>query len=118
MCKYPPLLVFTNEHRFADCDMFARFAGIGVSHVSQMIGGHGAALVIEATKESGEGEGEDLGMQVDAEHQAVECDEDEEDEDDSDASEVEDSEDNDEDDEDDNNCNDVADDGSRGSEEM
>ena len=111
--------MFTNEHRFADCNMFARFAGIGVSHVSQMMGGHGAALVIETTEESDEGEGEDLGMQVDAEHQAVECDEDEEDEEDEeDASEVEDSKDNDKDDKYDNNCNNVADDGSRGSEEM
>ena len=47
--------------------MFARFAGIGVGHAPLMLGGQSPALVIEATEESDEGE--DLGVQVDAEHQ-------------------------------------------------
>ena len=47
--------------------MFTRFAEIGVGHTPLMLGGQSPALVIEVTEESDEGE--DLGMQVDAEHQ-------------------------------------------------
>ncbi|KAF8130982.1 hypothetical protein EV363DRAFT_1296465 [Boletus edulis] len=93
--------------------MFARFAGIGVGHISQMLGRQGPALVVETTEESDEGE--DLGMEVDVEHQAARDDHEECDEGDGD--EVGDSDEDDgDDDDDDNDCDDVADNESGGEE--
>ena len=98
--------------------MFARFARIGVGHVSLMLAGQSPALVIEATEESDEGE--DLGMQVYAKHQAAHNDHDENEDDVDEADDVGDDDNNnnnnnnnndDNDNNDDDDDDDAADDG-------
>ena len=42
------MLLCANGYRFADRDMFARFAGIGIGHDAVLLGGHAHGLAIDS----------------------------------------------------------------------